>query len=324
MNKKTTQPILLIGTGPIGIEYANILKSLDQNVIAVGRSETSCNIFFTQTGIRAVSGGFQEWQTHNERVQLDETIIAVSENELGSVALQCLKSGIKKIFIEKPGGSTFDEIRKVGTFANEKRAQVFIGYNRRQYASVQMCKKMIQEDGGVTSFNFEFTEWGHVISDLAKAPGVKEEWFLHNSTHVIDLAFYLGGYPLHMNTFVKGSLPWHKNAAIFAGAGESTLGALFSYQANWAAPGRWGVEILTAKHRLILRPLEKLQIQNIGSVGITEVPIDDEWDKQFKPGFYQQTKYFIEEQYEKLCSIEEQVEHCSTFEAMLQNSIKKI
>ena len=57
---------------------------------------------------------------------------------------------------------------------------------------------------------------------------------------------------------------------------------LFSYQANWNAPGRWGIEILTSQHRLYLRPMEKLQIQNTGSVDISEVEIDDQLDKEFK------------------------------------------
>jgi hypothetical protein len=32
---------------------------------------------------------------------------------------------------------------------------------------------------------------------------------------------------------------------VFAGAGVADNDALFSYHANWAAPGRWCVEILT-------------------------------------------------------------------------------
>ena len=51
---------------------------------------------------------------------------------------------------------------------------------------------MIAEDGGVTSFHFEFTEWSHQIQHLQKAPGVMDHWVLGNSSHVLDLAFHLG------------------------------------------------------------------------------------------------------------------------------------
>ena len=40
-------------------------------------------------------------------------------------------------------------------------------------------------------------------------------------------------------------------AALVAGAGVTENGALFSYHANWEAPGRWSVEIMTKKRRLM-------------------------------------------------------------------------
>mgnify|MGYP003991786179 CR=1 FL=1 len=52
--------------------------------------------------------------------------------------------------------------------------------------------------------------------------------------------------------------------------------ALFHCQANWDAPGRWGVEILTCKHRYIFRPLEKLHILKHNTVTVEYVDIDDQ------------------------------------------------
>ena len=156
-----------------------------------------------------------------------------------------------------------------------------------------MAREIIEADGGVDSFNFEFTEWGHIIEGLDKAPSVKEHWFLANSTHVVDLAFYLGGSPARFTSYTSGHLPWHPLASAFAGAGVSEEGALFTYQANWAAPGRWGVEVLTHHHRLILRPMEQLQIQSIGSIEILKYELDDALDQQFKPGLYRQVMEFL-------------------------------
>ncbi len=323
MNSASHPKVLLIGTGPIGIEYAKILQALRKDFLVVGRSESSCKNFFSQTGVTAQMGGIQEWFSVHPNIhsdQIEKVIIAVSENELGIVTLTCLEHGCNNILVEKPGGLNIEEIKKVESTSKKKHALVFVGYNRRQYASVKMCKKLLADDGGVTSFNFEFTEWGHVIQDLKKAAGVKEQWFLHNSTHVIDLAFFLGGNPKKIVTFTKGSLPWHPSGSIFAGAGESSSGALFSYQANWSAPGRWGVEVLTSKHRFILRPLEKLQMQKIGSVEISEVPLEDRYDKEFKPGFYEQTNAFLTENYDLLCSIEEQKRNCATYEKISGNT----
>ena len=93
---------------------------------------------------------------------------------------------------------------------------------------------------------------------------------------------------------------------MFYWAGITTKGVLFNYQANWNAPGRWAVEFLTPLHRIYLKPMEQLQLQDKGSVQIYPVEIDDHLDKEFKPGFYLETKNFLEDNTNRLCTIEEQ------------------
>lgn len=107
------------------------------------------------------------------------------------------------------------------------------------------------------------------------------------------MAFHLGGRPTRWSAYASGGLPWHPLASVFSGAGETDQGALFSYQANWEAPGRWGVEILTQQHRLIFRPMEKLQVQKIGSVAIEPVLLPHDLDERFKPGLYKQAQAFL-------------------------------
>lgn len=63
---------------------------------------------------------------------------------------------------------------------------------------------------------------------------------------------------------------------------------------------------MSRKHRLIFRPLEKLQIQRIGSISVEEVTLDDELDRKFKPGLYLQVKAFIEGGKSGLAGISEQ------------------
>jgi hypothetical protein len=104
-------------------------------------------------------------------------------------------------------------------------------------------------------------------------------------------------------------LPWHSTASIFAGAGVTDKGVLFSYQANWGAPGRWGVEVLTANYRLIFRPMESLQMMRKGSVKIESVEIDESLDKTFKPGLHEQVRRFIDGHTEGFCTLAAQVEH---------------
>lgn len=298
------ETILLVGCGAMGIEYAKVLKKMNRKFLVVGRSEKSAQNFEKVTGINTASGGIKNWLEKNNCPKW--AIVAVTENNLGMVTLELMGYGAKNILVEKPGAGDYDEIKEIAIQAKKRKASVFVAYNRRFYASVSKARDIIKNDGGVLSFSFEFTELSEIIKKLIKAPGVKENWFFNNSTHIIDLAFFLGGKPKKILSFVAGGLRWHKSGSIYSGAGITTKGALFSYQANWEAPGRWGLEIMTKKHRLIFRPLEKLQIQDSGSFNFREAVIDDRYDKEFKPGIFKQVEAFLNKNVLDLCSIREQ------------------
>ena len=193
----------------------------------------------------------------------------------------------------------------------------YIAYNRRFYSSVQKAIEIINENGGALSFHFEFTEWIHKIPATKKTAGIIHEWFLANSTHVIDLAFFLCGKPKKLTGYALAGFPWHNGSSIFTGAGVTEKNALLSYHANWESAGRWGIEILTAKNRLYLRPLEKLSIQNIEEIDTANVIIDDTLDIKFKPGYYLQDKSFLEDK-KNLPDIQEQIHMLAWYEKINQ------
>ena len=233
--------------------------------------------------------------------------------QLAAAALQLLDYGVKEILLEKPGFGNIADLEELTAAIDRTGGRVFLAYNRRFYSSVLKAEEIIRQDGGVMSFHFEFTEWAHTIKPENYAKVVLDHWLLGNSSHVIDTAFFLGGHPREISCYRSGGLSWHPAASVFAGAGVSDHGALFSYCANWEAPGRWAVEILTKKHRLYLKPMESLQIQDIGSVAVNPVEIDDRLDKEFKPGFYLQTQAFIKGDYARFCSVGQQKEHIEHF-----------
>lgn len=290
-----SEAILLIGAGPMAIEYAKILKYMGINPCVLGRGSESAKRFSDEIGISVIENGMDQFSKEDRFKDFNTAIVAVNENLLGDVTRNLIRQGIGKILVEKPGGLDNADIRSVASAAKRREAQVFVGYNRRLYASVQKAKEIIKEDGGVTSFDFEFTEWSHVISELKKDAGVKEEWFLANSSHVVDLAFYLGGKPESISCSISGTSEWHPRAMIYAGNGITEQGALFTYRANWDAPGRWAIEMLTKNHRLYLKPLEKLQIQKKGSVNVEFFDMDYSIDEKFKPGLYRQVEEFLKE-----------------------------
>lgn len=306
--------IWLIGTGLVGMEYAKVLNALNIEYIPIGRGEKSAALFEKETGHVVVRGGLSAFLSSCPE-KPSAAIIAVGIEALTDTCIELIAYGVKNILQEKPGIGWISEIDRLEEAIRKTDAKVVLAYNRRFYSSVLAAEKIIEEDGGVSSFNFEFTEWSHTIAPLPKTQVEHNTWFMGNSSHVIDTAFFLGGQPEQLCTFRAGEnkLEWHPSGAIYAGAGISEKGALFSYQANWLAPGRWVIEILTTKHRLYFKPMESLQIQNIGSVVITPVAIDNRLDTEFKPGFYLQTKAFLEGDYSRFCTVTEQKSHIEKY-----------
>lgn len=302
MNNK----IWLIGAGGMAQDYIKVLQGLEKKFVVIGRGEETAKKCEETTGCKVQIGGLEKYLLKKTEI-CSYAIIAVGVEKLYETTKQLLEYGIKNILVEKPGGLYTWQFEELNSLIKEKNANVIIAYNRRFYASVLKAQEIIKNDGGVTSFNFEFTEWAHVIEPLVKAEGVKEKWFLGNSTHVVDLAFYLGGKPKEINSFISGSLSWHPSASIFSGAGISDKNALFNYQANWESAGRWSVEILTKENRLIFRPMEKLQIQKRGTIPqLFDESVDYSLDEKYKPGLYIQTEKFLENDLENMCSFEEQ------------------
>ena len=156
------------------------------------------------------------------------------------------------------------------------------------------AKECIKRDGGIRSFNFDFTEWTNIVDKLVTNKKVLKNWFLANSSHVVDLAFYLGGVPKNMSSYVSKNTSWNKSPSLFCGAGETKEGAMFSYHANWKSAGRWSIELLTDKGKYILRPLEKLFFQKKNSLKIQEIKLDSRFNEKFKPGLYKQVKAFVD------------------------------
>lgn len=298
--------VWIIGTGLIGVEYSKVLDALNVNHVVIGRGEASAAKFEElRPNKQVIRGGVDGFLSSNPTLP-DGAIVAVGVHELFDVTKSLLNYGVKRLFVEKPGAKSGDQLKQLFGIVKENNAEVFLAYNRRFYTSLLKAEDIIKEDGGVTSFHFEFTEWLHVFREI-NSNLTLAEIFLGNSSHVIDTAFFLGGEPRDMSCYTK-VVDNEGFPKVFSGAGITTKGALFSYQANWDAPGRWVVEILTKKHRLYFKPMETLQIQELRSVKVVPVEIDDHLDKEFKPGFYLETKAFLEGNDERLCTIAHQVE----------------
>jgi predicted dehydrogenase len=307
--------IWLIGAGGMSVDYAKVLEAQNEKFMVIGRGEASAIEFEKNTGKTVILGGLESFLKTNPE-KPTAAIVSVGVQHLYKSTMQLLEYGVKHILVEKPGAISNNEIQNLYTCCENLDANVYIAYNRRFYSSILKAQEMIKLDGGINSFNFEFTEWSHVIEKINKSTDVLASWFLGNSTHVADLAFFLGGKPREITTYTSGALSWHPSSSIFAGAGISEKGALFNYGANWESAGRWSLEILTKENRYIFRPMEGLSVQKRGTISQVVVKVNDELDKEYKPGLYLQVQAFLANDFTSLCSIKEQYSLFSTYKKM--------
>lgn len=299
--------ILLIGTGQMAVDYTNVLKLMNKKIIVVGRGTKSAKIFKEKTGYSPVTGGINSYLSNNKIENGTAAIIATGTENLMTCALKLLNAGIDKILVEKPAALSIDELLDYEKILKPYENSVFVAYNRRFYSSVIEAEKLIIEDGGLQSMHFEFTEWAHIIEPLKKADGVKKNWFFANSTHVIDLAFFLAGSPKVLKSFSKsGKLDWHDKTN-FVGAGETEKGVLFSYISNWESAGRWGIELLTQNRRIYLKPIEDIHVQKKGSINVIKHDFDLSLDEKYKPGLYLQVESFISDVNNRLPTIKKHI-----------------
>ncbi|MEE4016075.1 Gfo/Idh/MocA family oxidoreductase [Roseibium sp. FZY0029] len=301
----TQSPILLVGAGLMAQAYAKVLLAQNLSIVVLGRGEVSARAFEAACGVPVFTG---ELDTLLQKYQTvpHTAIVAVSAQNLYQVSRQLLSAGCNRLLVEKPAGLTLDEVCHLSDECAQTHAEMYVAYNRRFYASTAAARAGIIADGGPLSVKFDFTEASRRIEVLSKPAAEFESWFFGNSTHVIDLAFFLGGTPSELLGKRLGQLSWHSEGAVFTGHGKTVNNALISYHANWLAPGRWGVEIMTRERRYVLQPMEQLFIQEHTSFSLTQADIDDSLDKQFKPGLYKQVEAFLNnENDDRLLSIEE-------------------
>jgi len=287
-----SEPILLVGAGAMAIQYARVLEAMGREFVVLGRGPESADAFRAETGVTPTTGEL-EAQLANLAAMPDEAIITVNAMHLAEVTVAVARAGAKRILVEKPAALDAEEVQSLLDTAADTGVEIRVAYNRRFLASVIAARQMIAEDGGVLSVKFDFSEPARRIGAMGKPQRELEAWFYANSTHVVDLAFsFVGPIDLAAGA-VAGGVDWHPSGGVFAGFARSIDGALLSWHANWAGPGRWGVEVITPERRLILRPLEGLSVQDQSSFAEQAVDIDLGPDAEFKPGLYRQVQAFL-------------------------------
>tara|TARA_B100000963_G_scaffold357109_1_gene378583 strand:+ start:1384 stop:2361 length:978 start_codon:yes stop_codon:yes gene_type:complete len=307
-NLENNIKVLLVGSGYMAREYAKVLKHLKIDFHVTGNTVASCKNFQKELSLPVDSGGLKSFLMKKGLDTYSHAINTVNVEYLKDTTIDLISKGIKNILIEKPGSVNFSELDEICKNADREKSEIYIAYNRRFYSSIEKTKEIINKDGGILSAHCEFTEWIHNINPDNYPDEIVNKWVIANSSHVLDTIFFLIGEPKILNPMIlgKSKISWHPAGSIFIGSGISHNNIPFSYHSNWLSGGSWSIEILTTRNRLILKPMEELQIQKKGSIKIENVLLDNGMDTKFKPGIFNQVSHFLNSNYSSFCSIKSQ------------------
>lgn len=304
----------VVGSGFMGRAYVRALQHLGQPFLVIGRGDKSARELEQEYGISVIKGGVQA--ALQRLGPPNEAIVGVQETDAASVARNLMTAGTRRLLIEKPGALSLSDLDELVDTSRSTGCQVWVAYNRRFYASVAHARRLIAADGGLLSLTFDFTEFSHVVRELQTDERTKQRWLIANSSHVIDLAFFFAGLPSTSHYIHVGQQDWHTASSAFAGSGITSQGVPFSYLADWSAPGRWAVELRTARRKLLFQPLEELKEMPRGSFVYSPVDIDDTEDQLAKPGLIAMTRAFLLGETGDLCALDHQREAMRHYCAM--------
>lgn len=287
--------VILVGTGPMAREYAIALTNLKiKNVTVIAKNEHETTDFSNTFDFTVLHGGYQE---HLSQLPPVDLVIAVTPiPQLLDATKLAIISGHKKILVEKPGSLYLDNMLLLSKQLTDQIIR--IGYNRLLYPSFHKLKLLAEQDGGVTSCTFSFTEWPHTINFEKYPSEVYTRWGISNSLHVITMAMELIGMPKELSHYHSGKLDWHPSGSIFVGSGVSEYDIPFSYHANWNSGGRWGIEIMTKNNVYRLMPLEGLSVCKKKNVTWEEIPLNPAFP-EVKTGIAEEVAVMLNDEIEK-------------------------
>ncbi len=297
-----------IGCGSVSHFHIPALKKNQIHIEAIGsrRNSKRCEDFACAHGLQNsfCRGGWQEVLSKN----LDAYIICISVSSTFEVLKNALNLN-KPIFVEKPiclNPFLLEEILN-----HKNQTNIFVGYNRRYYKTVNMLKNICNNSEG-----------GTITASIPDNYGVRN--FLKNGCHMIDTLRYLVSDFSLIGKNIKFNKSFDDIDYFSALCNNQNWNILINAHSN--IPSNFSIKVNTNKCVYELKPIEKLSIYNEMKISepTQEYPIrsyrpilkDSFFEGgDLKPGFYEMYKNF------KLFSENKSCNKCSLNDAYL--TIKK-
>jgi predicted dehydrogenase len=284
-----------IGCGNIAHFHADVLKALGVNISAVSARENSPNISQFSKKYK-IQKQYADWRKMVDNEALDALWAVPSWTQLDTMLIPLIETGVP-LFLEKPVALSSAKIREAIDLHAGIKQYIQVGYNRRFYPFMDEIKSYI-ETGNLRSVIVEIPE----SVNLADAALAKNLWVM-NSSHIIDLLLLLLG-PLDVKYKNHKIMADHELPTSFNAVLETKHRIPVHLSAEWNTANNFGITFFVDAKKITLKPLEiavvyegfdvleptkKTPVRQYIPKKIKELFCDGE----FKPGFYEQAKFFI-------------------------------
>ena len=268
----------IIGAGYIASKHLEVINQIKgMNVVGItSRSLNKAKRMAKKYNINNVYNNYQGLIKDNK---LNGILILVSADQIYSVTNKIIPYKIP-LFIEKPPGTTIEEIKKIYQKAKKYNCQNMVGFNRRYLSIFKKGLKIINNKGGLLGILIEGHERFWKIKNKITTKN-RKHYLFSNSCHTIDLLRFFGGDVKKI--FINKHSLIEKYGDQFSISLRFNNNILGTYVSNWYSPGGWSVKLFGKGVTVQFQPLE---------VGIwydkNMIPHKIKPDKEdliYKPGF---------------------------------------
>ncbi|MBN4081832.1 Gfo/Idh/MocA family oxidoreductase [bacterium AH-315-C07] len=309
--------VVFVGCGDISQFHYDVLVDLGINVSAVSARKDSENAMNFKNEHNHVN----IYDDNHEMVSNEkpDAIFIMPSWDKNEMILKEMLGYSLPILVEKPVSMSSANVEELIKEHPKAIQNVQVGYNRRFYDFIPYIKQALSERQ-IKSVELKIPESVDDALDLA----YRDNLFLANSTHVLDLALFLLGQPVIKSVdIIKSTI--NKKLGGYNGLIRTEVDVPILISANWNSPYNFGIVFHTDHELFQLLPLECAQIFEGFEIEepSKENPIRkytpkikeslnmDPVTAKYKPGFLKQAINFMETavlknyQNDQACTIQE-------------------
>lgn len=280
--------VAIIGAGAMAKAHAAAFRMVEGVELCgiCSRTPDRARQLATDFGIPVIAQTLAELK---QQAKPDLLVVAVSVASAYAVVSDCLALGLP-ILTEKPVAMDLPQSRALQVLCHERKAQVWIGMNRRQYGATQAALTDLAGDPAPRLIQVEDQQDRPAALRIGHPPETVRNWMYANSVHLVD---YLRIFGRGAVTGVSILRRYDPDAACFMHAAvDFASGDHGVYTAVWDGPGPWACSVTTARRRWDMRPLETARYADYGVRGSKDVPAT-EADQAAKAGFLLQAQGIV-------------------------------